>query len=115
MTDPADFCIGEEATSHGSGAHWPIRHGMVENWSHMERFWQQSIHRHGRRALSLMHSISGELVAVRTCQEGYVRAPRSGMQWGFLDFVTPRERFHLHAGTCEWTARSTTLCSQSRR
>ena len=45
--DTADFCIGEDAVSLGAGAQWPIRHGIVEDWSHMERFWQQSIHRHG--------------------------------------------------------------------
>jgi actin-related protein 3 len=54
--DPTDFCIGEKATSHGSAAHWPIRHGVVENWSHMERFWQHSIHRHERRALANMQT-----------------------------------------------------------
>ena len=23
--------------------HYPIRHGQIENWDHMERFWEQCI------------------------------------------------------------------------
>ncbi|KAJ7546106.1 hypothetical protein O6H91_08G024900 [Diphasiastrum complanatum] len=43
-----DFFIGDEALarSHASDTYtlsYPIRHGQVENWDTMERFWQQCI------------------------------------------------------------------------
>lgn len=28
--------------------YYPIRHGMIENWDHMERFWEQSIFKYLR-------------------------------------------------------------------
>lgn len=31
------------ANSSSYTVHWPIRHGQVENWDHMERYWQQCI------------------------------------------------------------------------
>ncbi len=38
-----DFAIGHEALANASSTtvSWPIRHGQVENWDHMERYWQQ--------------------------------------------------------------------------
>ena len=38
-----DFAIGHEALANASSqtVTWPIRHGQVENWDHMERYWQQ--------------------------------------------------------------------------
>lgn len=30
------------------GLYYPIRHGMIENWDHMERFWEQSIFKYLR-------------------------------------------------------------------
>ncbi|AOA62607.1 Actin-related protein 3 [Komagataella phaffii CBS 7435] len=42
-----DFYIGEEALEAAKGPsyslNYPIRHGQVENWDHMERFWENSI------------------------------------------------------------------------
>ncbi|KAG1331375.1 putative Actin-related protein 3 [Cocos nucifera] len=43
-----DFFIGEEAVSRSRSSStynlsYPIRHGQVENWDTMERFWQQCI------------------------------------------------------------------------
>lgn len=43
-----DFFIGEEALSRSQASNtynlsYPIRHGQVENWDTMERFWQQCI------------------------------------------------------------------------
>lgn len=42
-----DFFIGEEALEAAKGPSYslsyPIRHGQVENWDHMERFWENSI------------------------------------------------------------------------
>ncbi|CAD7697900.1 unnamed protein product [Ostreobium quekettii] len=40
-----DFCIGDEALAHGPTCPvtYPIKHGMVENWGSIERFWQQCI------------------------------------------------------------------------
>jgi actin-related protein 3 len=30
------------------GLHYPIKHGMIDNWDHMERFWEQSIFKYLR-------------------------------------------------------------------
>ena len=40
-----DFTIGYEALSNAASTtvSWPIRHGQVENWDHMERYWQQCL------------------------------------------------------------------------
>ncbi|KAI8840571.1 actin-like protein 3 [Chytridium lagenaria] len=40
-----DFHIGDEAVAnnHSYGLSYPIRHGQVENWDHMEKFHQASI------------------------------------------------------------------------
>lgn len=48
--DDLDFFIGDEAIANAKtyGLHYPIKHGMVENWDHMERFWAQSIFKYLR-------------------------------------------------------------------
>ncbi|KAM3586951.1 Actin-related protein 3 [Umbelopsis sp. WA50703] len=45
-----DFYIGNEAlaSSKTMAVHNPIRHGQIENWDHMERFWEQSIFKYLR-------------------------------------------------------------------
>lgn len=47
-----DFFIGDEALSAASGSNYslsyPIRHGQIENWDHMERFWENSIFKYLR-------------------------------------------------------------------
>jgi len=52
-TEDLDFFIGDEAiaasqTGNGYGLHYPIRHGQIENWDHMERFWSNSIFKYLR-------------------------------------------------------------------
>lgn len=51
-TEDLDFFIGDEALSAGNGqgysVHSPIRHGQIENWDHMERFWENSIFKYLR-------------------------------------------------------------------
>ncbi|KAJ2899348.1 uncharacterized protein MKZ38_003277 [Zalerion maritima] len=51
-TEDLDFFIGDEAVSAaagpGYGLHYPIRHGQIENWDHMERFWSNSIFKYLR-------------------------------------------------------------------
>lgn len=69
-TEDLDFMIGDEAlaasagpgrpticiegrggrklTFAGYGLHYPIRHGQIENWDHMERFWSNSIFKYLR-------------------------------------------------------------------
>jgi actin-related protein 3 len=37
-----DFCIGDAAV--GSSKHsvnYPVRHGLIENWTNIERIWQR--------------------------------------------------------------------------
>lgn len=47
-----DFFIGGEALSAATGPNYslsyPIRHGQIENWDHMERFWENSIFKYLR-------------------------------------------------------------------
>lgn len=47
-----DFHIGEDALSAAQGPNYsllyPIRHGQIENWDHMERFWERSIFKYLR-------------------------------------------------------------------
>ena len=51
-TEDLDFFIGDEAlaasSGAGYGANWPIRHGQIENWDQMERFWSNSIFKYLR-------------------------------------------------------------------
>lgn len=47
-----DFYIGDEALAavkgHGYGIGYPLRHGLIENWDLMEKYWQQCIFRYLR-------------------------------------------------------------------
>ncbi|KAK9466477.1 actin family [Lipomyces arxii] len=51
-TEDLDFFIGDEALSAASGPgyglNYPIRHGQIDNWDHMERFWENSIFKYLR-------------------------------------------------------------------
>lgn len=51
-TEDLDFFIGDEALAAangpGYGINYPIRHGQIENWDHMERFWSNSIFKYLR-------------------------------------------------------------------
>ncbi|KAJ1627608.1 hypothetical protein T492DRAFT_876442, partial [Pavlovales sp. CCMP2436] len=48
--DDLDFLIGDEALAASTtyNLNYPVRHGIVENWDNMERFWQRSIFKHLR-------------------------------------------------------------------
>jgi actin-related protein 3 len=41
-------CIRNIADERTYGLHYPIKHGQIENWDHMERFWEQSIFKYLR-------------------------------------------------------------------
>jgi actin-related protein len=47
-----DFFIGDEALANaktpGYGVYYPIRQGMIDNWDHMERYWEQTIFKYLR-------------------------------------------------------------------
>lgn len=43
-----DFYIGDDADRPGYGTMYPIRHGVVEDWDLMERFWEQCIFKYLR-------------------------------------------------------------------
>ncbi|KAF2029429.1 actin-related protein-like protein 3 [Setomelanomma holmii] len=51
-TEDLDFFIGDEALSAaagtGYGINYPIRHGQIDNWDLMERFWSNSIFKYLR-------------------------------------------------------------------
>ncbi|KAF2798350.1 Actin/actin-like protein [Melanomma pulvis-pyrius CBS 109.77] len=51
-TEDLDFFIGDEALSAsagpGYGIHYPIRHGQIDDWDLMERFWSNSIFKYLR-------------------------------------------------------------------
>ena len=44
----SDFFIGDEADVPGYATKYPIRHGIVEDWDLMERFWEQCIFKYLR-------------------------------------------------------------------
>jgi len=47
--DDLDFFIGDDAIDRPNYAtKWPIRHGLVEDWDLMERFWEQCIFKYLR-------------------------------------------------------------------
>lgn len=49
--DDLDFYIGDEAFAHEAGGYqitWPVARGQVENWTHMEWFWEHCIFRYLR-------------------------------------------------------------------
>lgn len=52
--DDLDFYIGDEALARATTHQisYPIRHGLVENWDHMERLWQRCIFKVGSTRLS---------------------------------------------------------------
>ena len=43
-----DFYIGDQADIVGYSTKYPIRHGIVEDWDLMERFWEQCIFKYLR-------------------------------------------------------------------
>mmetsp|Transcript_39287 Transcript_39287/g.99012 ORF Transcript_39287/g.99012 Transcript_39287/m.99012 type:complete len:429 (+) Transcript_39287:360-1646(+) len=45
-----DFFIGDEAQAHSKtySVHNPIRHGQVDNWTHIERYWEHCIFKYLR-------------------------------------------------------------------
>lgn len=45
-----DFFIGDEAVANSKtyALNYPIRHGQIDNWDHMERYWEQSIFKYLR-------------------------------------------------------------------
>ncbi|KAH3678461.1 hypothetical protein WICMUC_001478 [Wickerhamomyces mucosus] len=51
-TEDLDFFIGDEAIEASNGQayslSYPIKHGQIENWDHMERFWENSIFKYLR-------------------------------------------------------------------
>ncbi|EEB06226.1 actin-like protein Arp3 [Schizosaccharomyces japonicus yFS275] len=50
-TEDLDFFIGTEALGKATAGYsldYPIRHGQIENWDHMERYWQQSLFKYLR-------------------------------------------------------------------
>lgn len=51
-TEDLDFYIGDEAlqmaNGPGYGLNYPIRHGQIDNWDSMERFWENSLFKYLR-------------------------------------------------------------------
>lgn len=49
-TEDLDFFIGDEAVANSKtyALNYPIRHGQIDNWDHMERYWEQSIFKYLR-------------------------------------------------------------------
>lgn len=48
--DDLDFYIGDEALANSKSysVNYPIRHGIIEDWDLMERFWEQAIFKYMR-------------------------------------------------------------------
>eukprot|EP01105_Mastigella_eilhardi_P019339 TRINITY_DN4541_c0_g1_i1.p2 TRINITY_DN4541_c0_g1~~TRINITY_DN4541_c0_g1_i1.p2 ORF type:complete len:416 (+),score=110.64 TRINITY_DN4541_c0_g1_i1:109-1356(+) len=47
-----DFYIGDEAIAQAKAYElsYPVRHGQIDNWTHMEQFWEQTIFKYLRAA-----------------------------------------------------------------
>jgi actin-related protein 3 len=66
-----DFFIGDEALANSKtyDIFYPVRHGQIENWTHMENFWEQCIFKYLRCEPEdhyfLLVSIYNELSASR--------------------------------------------------
>lgn len=45
-----DFFIGDEALANSKtyNINYPIKHGMIDDWDHMERYWEQCIFKYLR-------------------------------------------------------------------
>lgn len=45
-----DFYIGDEAMANAKmyELSYPVRHGQIDNWTHMEQFWEQTIFKYLR-------------------------------------------------------------------
>jgi hypothetical protein len=44
-----NFLIGDDALNNKTyQIYYPVRHGLVDNWTHMEKFWQMSIFKYIR-------------------------------------------------------------------
>jgi hypothetical protein len=44
-----DFCLGDLAlASTRHSANYPVKHGLIENWTNMERVWQRCFFEHMR-------------------------------------------------------------------
>jgi actin-related protein 3 len=44
-----NFLIGDDALNNKTyQIYYPVRHGLVDNWTHMEKFWQLSIFKYIR-------------------------------------------------------------------
>ncbi|KAM3522745.1 hypothetical protein MY4038_008491 [Beauveria bassiana] len=48
LTGGAGPASNHLSSKRGYGLHYPIRHGQIENWDHMERFWSNSIFKYLR-------------------------------------------------------------------
>lgn len=48
--DDLDFFIGDEAVANSKtySVNYPIRHGIIEDWDLMERYWEQAIFKYLR-------------------------------------------------------------------
>lgn len=49
--DDLDFYIGDEAMEYAKkdySLHYPVRHGQIDNWTHMEQFWEHAIFKYLR-------------------------------------------------------------------
>nr|CAG8526626.1 894_t:CDS:2 [Entrophospora candida] len=62
-----DFYIGNEALANSKtyGLHYPIRHGQIENWDHMERFWEQKNREQTAEIMFESFNIEGLYIAVQ--------------------------------------------------
>lgn len=71
-----DFFIGDEAIANNKTyqVNYPIRHGMIDDWDQMERYWEQSIFKYLRAEpedhyfLLVSHSLRAGLGAVKRAE-----------------------------------------------
>lgn len=84
-TEDLDFFIGDEALAAGNGpgygVNYPIRHGQIENWDYMERFWSNSIFKYLRVEPEDHYFLLTEPVSQLPPQNNNMHLPRRRSEW----------------------------------
>jgi len=64
--DDLDFYIGDEALANSKtyNLNYPIKHGQIEDWDQMERYWEQCIFKYLRAEPEDHHFLLVRLLAI---------------------------------------------------
>jgi actin-related protein len=88
--DDLDFFIGDEAIANSKtyNVNYPIRHGQIEDWDLMERFWQQTIFKYLRAEPEDHHVLLVGLLAQILLDRFFLPAHFSSLLPVYIDGAT---------------------------